>query len=53
MSWNLLLGDLGVIEGVSEDIGVRDKRIRDKSPRTKRGLSQDKDKALREFIFIS
>ena len=53
MSWKLRRGDLGVSEVVSEDIGIRDKLIRDKSPRTKRGLSQDKDKALREFIFIS
>ena len=40
-------------EFISEYIWVREKRIRDKSPRIKRRLSQDKDKTLREFIFIS
>ena len=51
---------------ISEDIGIRDKRIRDKSPRIKRELNLDmnksprlgedfslgKDKTLREFILI-
>ena len=53
-------------EVTSEDIGIRYKRIRDKSPRMKRELNLDmdksprleedfslgKDKTLREFILI-
>ena len=53
MSWLLNRDDLGDAEVISADIGIQDKRIRDKSPKTKRGLNQDKDKALKEFIFIS
>ena len=41
-----------ITEVISEDIGIRDKRIRDKSPRTKKRFSQDKDSALRELISI-
>ena len=53
-------------EVISKNIGIRDKRIRDKSPRMKRELNLDMDKSprlredfslgkdmtLREFILI-
>ena len=43
-------GYLGKAEVISEDIGVRDKRIRDKSPRMRKDFSLDKDNTLMEFI---
>ena len=45
-----VLGVIGVAEVISEDIGIRDKRIGDKSPRMRKDYSFDKDKTLREFL---
>ena len=52
MSWWLRRGELGVAEVISEDIGIRDKRIKDKSPRLREDFSLGKDETLRGFILI-
>ncbi|KAL7187977.1 hypothetical protein ACSBR1_037923 [Camellia fascicularis] len=42
-----------VAEVISEDIGIRDKQIRDKSPRMKKDFKMDKNSTLRGSILIS